>query len=107
VHPTTVQALAAERVRDWHQQAELARRVRQARRARRGRAEPAAGLPAAHGQALPVPDQVTAPDRSRVKNHVPLIRVPNQVPTGPRTADGQETEPYRTEPRQPAGARRA
>jgi hypothetical protein len=52
VHPTVVQALAAERVRDWQEQAELARQVKRARRARRGGAEPAAGLTPADNQAL-------------------------------------------------------
>jgi hypothetical protein len=103
VHPYVVQSLAAERVREWQQEAELARRVKRARRARRGRAERTATLPAAHGPALPIPDQAPAPSRMRVS-------VPSQVPQGRPgwpTAEDREPEPYWTEPRQPAGARRA
>lgn len=39
MHPYIGQALAAERVRDWHRQAALVRRAKQARRARRGPAK--------------------------------------------------------------------
>jgi len=81
VHPYIGQALAAERARDWQQQAAQARRAKQARRGRRGIAEVHADRPTGH-------------DRTTDIERVPQARLPER--TG---AAGDD--------RQPVGARRA
>jgi hypothetical protein len=59
MHPYVTQALAAEQISGWQQQAARTRLARQAGRARRGRMSAADRLPPLHSHPIPTAQLVT------------------------------------------------
>jgi hypothetical protein len=88
MYPTMVQAVGADRIREWHEQAARDRLVSQARRARR-EAAPAAGLPRLRlGSRWPARRRAAAavPDEQAAAAALPGERAGDRQPVGGRAA---------------------